>query len=262
LDAIHITAAALWVGGLILGIVFWRNKTFLKDWLPTFSKTAFYAILVLTVSGSITTWLFLPKLSYLMYSQWGTFLLIKVGFVLCVAIVGFMIRRYLHNRVIPMDHGERSMAIWLKVDLILMIVVVSIVGLLTYAAPLPPNQPLNWHEMGEKAHLSVNINPNIPGVNTFDVEIWLPVQSEKPKQVELLLQYKDDVSIAPISVPLQAIVETNQDLKADESFIGFKKYHFKSEGPYLSFAGRWGLELNIFDAKDEEISYTKEMRVY
>jgi copper transport protein len=250
------------VGGLILGIVFWRNKTFLKNWLPTFSKAAFYAIAILTISGSLTTWLFLPKLSYLLYTQWGTFLLIKVGFVLCVAIVGFLIRRYLHNRVILLDQSERSMVMWLKVDLILMIAVVSIVGLLTYAAPLPPNQPLNWHEMGEKAHLSVNINPNIPGVNTFDVEIWLPVQSGKPKQVELLLQYKDDESIAPISVPLQAIVETNPDLQADESFIGFKKYLFKSEGAYLTFAGKWGLALNIYDAKGEEISYTNEMRVY
>jgi copper transport protein len=264
LDAVHLFAAAIWVGGLLAGIVFWRNKAFRLKWLPIFSKAALSSIIVLTITGSITTFIFLPKLSYVLYTEWGTLLLIKVGLVLFIAFVGFWIRRHLRKDRISMDIDKRSISIWYKVDLLLMILVVSIVGLLTYAAPLPPNQPLDWHVMGEKAHLTVNINPNIPGSNDFTVEVWLPNQAGKPKQVELLLQYEDDRSIAPISVPLQALEEDSQEpgTGVNESFDGFKKYLYKSEGSYLSFAGKWGLELKILDAKDEELSFTTEMRIY
>jgi copper transport protein len=153
------------------------------------------------------------------------------------------------------------LSVWLKVDVMLMIIIVAIVGLLTYAAPLPPNYPLNWHEMGEKAHFTVNITPNIPGTNTFNVEVWLPEQAGKPKQVQLLLNYEDDSSIAPIEVPLQ-IDPTLYVEPGTDSFEGFTRFIYKSEGPYLSFAGNWGLKLNIIDKNDEEMTYTNEIRNY
>jgi copper transport protein len=262
LDALHIAAAALWVGGLAVSLVLWRNKTFLTLWLPQFSRAALTSIIVLILTGSMTTWLYLPKLTYVMYSQWGTFLLIKVGLVLCVAFTGFWIRRHMKKRDIPGHAPSDVLSKWFKVDLILMVAVVSIVGLLTYAAPIPKNDPFNWHEMGEKAHLTLNISPNVPGVNTFEVEIWLPNQAGDPKQVELLLKNKDDQSIAPISIPLQAIEDKNQTSSEYESFDGFIKYAYRNEGPYLSFAGKWGLELNIYDDKGNEISFANEMRVY
>jgi copper transport protein len=263
LDALHIAAAAIWVGGLVISFVFWRNKTFLAEWLPRFSKAALNSIIVLTITGSITTWIFLPNLSYLKYSQWGTLLLIKVGLVLCIACTGFWIRSSMSKKNAPEGAHLGGLSQLLKADLILMILVVSIVGLLTYAAPIHKNDPFHWHEMGEKAHLTMIINPNVPGgVNTFDVEVWLPSQAGDPKKVELSLRYKDDPSIAPIPIPLQAIEDKNQRSGENESFDGFKKYTFKSEGPYLSFAGKWGLEINIYDFKDEEISFANEMRVY
>jgi copper transport protein len=262
LDAVHLFAATIWVGGLLVGIVFWRKKAFMLEWLPMFSKTALGSIIILTITGSVTTLIFLPRLSYVLYTQWGTLLLIKVGLVLFIAFIGFWIRRHLRKHSISTDINKRSLSIWFKVDLLLMVLVVAIVAVLTYTAPLPPNQPLDWHVMGEKAHLTVNITPNIPGSNAFAVEVWLPSQAGKPKKVELLLQYEDDRSIAPISVPLQALEDHSQEPSAGESFDGFKKYLFKSEGSYLSFAGKWGLELKILDARDEELSFTNEMRIY
>jgi copper transport protein len=264
LDVVHLLAAAIWVGGLLAGFVFWRNKAFLLHWLPVFSKAALSSIIVLTITGTATTLIFLPKLSYVLYTQWGTFLLIKVGLVFFIAFVGYWIRSHLRKDRISTDIDKRSLSIWFRVDLSLMVLVVSIVGLLTYAAPLPPNQPLDWHVMGEKAHFTVNITPNIPGSNAFSVEVWLPNQAGKPKKIELLLQYEDDRSIAPISVPLEALDDSSQESGAgvNESFDGFKKYMFKSEGPYLSFAGKWGLQFKILDAKDEEFSFTNEMRIY
>jgi copper transport protein len=264
LDWIHLLAATIWVGGLMVGIVFWRNKAFLLEWLPQFSKTALGSIVILTITGSLTTIIFLPKISYVQYTQWGTFLLLKVGLVVFIAFTGFWIRRHLRKDRIARDIDKSSLSIWFKLDLLLMVLVLVIVGLLTYAAPLPPNQALDWHVMGEKAHFTVNITPNIPGSNEFNVEVWLPNQAGKPKKVELLLQDEDDLSIAPISVPLQALQDPAQDSSAgvNESFIGFKKYSFKSEGSYLSFAGKWGLELKILNAKNEELSYTNEMRIY
>jgi copper transport protein len=269
LDAVHLGAAMIWVGGLAIGIVFWRNKAFLAEWLPRFSRAVLGSIIVLAVSGTLTALLFLPKLSYVFYSQWGTLLLIKAGLVVGVAVVGALIRKHMRKQQIQRLESQetsvplsgRALSVWFKVDVMLMVIIVAIVGLLTYAAPLPSNHPFNWHEMGEKAHLTVNITPNIPGTNTFNVEVWMPKQAGKPKQVQMLLNYEDDSSIAPIEVVLQND-PTIYGEPGSDSFDGFTRFIYKSEGPYLSFAGKWGLKLNIFDKNDEEMSYTNEMRIY
>ena len=55
-----------------------------------------------------------------------------------------------------------------------MVLILSVVGLLTYAAPIPVNHPYHWHKMREDAHLTLTITPNLPGANTFHAQTWLP----------------------------------------------------------------------------------------
>jgi len=252
LDFIHLAAAALWVGGLVLLAVKWRHQSqALSSYLRAFSNMAFLSIIVLTVTGVISVLLFLPNLRYLLYSSWGTLLFVKIGLVLLVAIVGMIIRLYLRKQ------QEQRAKLWFKMDLILMIVIVGVVGILTYVAPIPSNQPLNWHQMGEKVHVSADITPKVQGTNTFVAKVWLPEQSGSPKQVQMILHYQDDASIAPISVPIVPF-----DDKTMEDSYGLKKYSYKVSGAYLPFRGNWDLEMRVMDKDDNETVYHKTFIVY
>ncbi|WNR43621.1 copper resistance CopC/CopD family protein [Paenibacillus roseipurpureus] len=252
LDFIHLVAAACWVGGLVLLYAKWRiNKTGIGMYMKTFSRFALISILILTVSGTLSVLLFLPNLSYLGYTSWGKLLLVKVGAVVIVALVGFVIRLFLRKKKV-----NQSIA-WVKLDLTLMVIILGLVGLITYMAPIPANGPLQWHQMGERVHVSVDIAPKVPGNNTFVAKVWLPEKSGKPKQVLLILHNKDDQDISPISVPLTLYT----DNKEEESY-GFAKFSYKAEGAYLPFRGKWELEMRVMDAEDNETVYTKEFIVY
>ncbi|WP_409344712.1 copper resistance CopC/CopD family protein [Paenibacillus sp. MBLB4367] len=251
LDWIHLAGAALWVGGIVMVAVFWRNSDVRERLLPRFSRMAFLSIIVLTLTGAASTLLFLPKLDYLLYTQWGTLLLIKVGLVLLVLISAGTIRLMLRKR---QNTGAR---LWLRIDLTLMVLIVIVVGVLTYVAPVPPNQPFAYHEMGTKVHMTTRITPNVPGTNTFIVKAWLPDKLGKPKYVQLNMIYNDDKSIAPIEVPIEPY-----DDKELDAFLDFTRYSFKATGPYMPFAGSWTVEIRVMDSNDDETVYKQQMRIY
>jgi copper transport protein len=252
LDFIHLAGAACWVGGLVLLYVKWRQKSHdVRYYLQKFSNMALISILVLTLSGSISVLLFLPNLHYLLYSAWGILLLVKIGAVVLVVLTGLVIRFYMRKQ-----KAEHSF-LFVRLDLTLMVVIVLLVGIITYMAPIPVNEPLQWHQMGENVHISADITPKIQGTNTFVAKVFLPEKAGKPKQVLMILRYMDDKEIAPISVPLTAF----EDKEQEESY-GFAKFSYKAEGAYLPFRGNWELEMRVMDGDDNETVYHKAFIVY
>ncbi|SDN28383.1 copper transport protein [Paenibacillus sp. yr247] len=252
LDFIHLVGAACWVGGLVLLYVKWRQKDYdVSSYMQKFSNMALISILVLTLSGSLSVLLFLPNLHYLLYSAWGILLLVKIGAVVLVMLIGLVIRLFMRKGMVNQS------LLWVKLDLTLMVVIVLLVGLITYMAPIPVNEPLQWHQMGEKVHVSADITPKIQGTNTFVAKVFLPEKAGKPKQVLMILRYLDDKEIAPISVPLTVY----EDKEKEESY-GFAKFSYKAEGAYLPFRGNWELEMRVMDADDNETVYQKAFIVY
>jgi copper transport protein len=252
LDFIHLAAAALWVGGLLLLAVKWRKKEANTSvYVRTFSNMAFISIVVLTLSGSASILLFLPKLRYLLDTQWGILMLVKIGVVLLVIGIAAMLR------VILKKQGKEQAQRWIKVDFSLMLVIVILVGFITYTAPVPSNEPLQWHVMGDTVHMTTNITPKVQGTNTFSTKIWLPEKMGKAKQVLMILHYEDDKQVAPIQVPLEASRGA-----ADEPLFGFTESNYKAVGPYLPFRGQWSVEVRVMDQEDNETVYNKPFIVY
>lgn len=253
MDFVHLLASALWAGGLLLLVLFWRKeKQAVSGWLPQFSRIALLSIIALVVTGSLMTLHFLSKnLTYLLYTTWGQILIAKVALVLLVIIVAALIRYRIRKK------GASSVSGFVKVDVTLMVVIVILVGFLTYLSPMPPNEPLRWHVMGEEVHMSADITPNAPGNNEFAVKVWVPEGQQAPKQVVLKLHYQDDKGIAPIEVPLTLLPESGFD-----QFPGFEKFTYTQKGSYLPFAGEWLVEVRVLDANDDEHVYDKTMRIY
>lgn len=270
LDIVHLLAAAVWAGGLLYILVHWRHhREHIAHFLPQFSKLALLSLVTLTVTGILTTLIFIPRLSYLFYTQWGNFLLVKIGLVFLVIVVGGVLRVLLAKK------QDRLIGRMLKLDFSLMIAITLIGGIFTHLNPHPINEPLHWHEMANKIHdihMSLDISPNIPGKNKFTVQVWLPEDGEelgdtgldkpevlgKPKRVQLLLKYMDDEEIAPIEVPL---VESPVDQES-EVYAGFQHSNYSIEGAYLPLAGKWEMEIRVMDMNDNETVYFKEMLIY
>ncbi|GAB2698611.1 copper resistance CopC/CopD family protein [Paenibacillus thermoaerophilus] len=255
-DYAHLACASLWVSGLLYLVVRWRrNRDEAKRFWPVFSRTAFFSIVLLAVTGSSMALLYTNDLTLLPITPWGILLLVKLGLVLCVAAIAWMARRTLRRG------PDRGAAFWVRLDAGFMALIVGVTALMTYVSPVPANEPVNWHEMGETVHMTAKIEPAVPGRdNTFTLDVWLPKGSGSPKLAEMYLVSKDREELAPIPVPLEPAVSAGED----EHFVSpdFDRTTYRATGMYLPFAGLWELEVRVRDHNDDERVYRKEFRSY
>lgn len=244
LDMIHLLAASIWASGLLYILIFWsKQREYMRRFLPTFSKAALLSILLLIVSGTALTLTYLPELKYLLYTEWGKWLLIKTGCVLFVIVVGSILRFNLKKQ------NENHIGKLVKVDFACMIIILCIVGMFTHLSPLPQNEPLMWQEQEEHLKFNATISPKVPGENMFMVEAISDKEGVNIKRIELFLKNKDNPDVAPIQVPFY---ENEQA----------KYAHYMIDGPYLPFPGNWTLEIRILDSDDNESVYSKDFIVY
>ncbi|WP_270169571.1 copper resistance CopC/CopD family protein [Paenibacillus sp. SYP-B4298] len=251
LDNVHLLASAIWAGGLAFLFVLWRVER--KDagrFAEAFSRAAWISIVVLTISGVLSTLLFLPDFSYLFYTSWGVLLVIKTVLVLLVIVTGALLR-------IRVRRGDLPHSGLLKLDVGLMAAIVLVVGIFTYISPLPANEPFSKHLMGSDKHITLRITPNVPGENKFIVKVWLPEKSGEPKRIKLLLRSLDKPDMGAIELP----IEPYEDQEVD-TFDGFIKSTYRAEGPYIPFPGQWKAEIRILTQADDEIVHTETFRNY
>jgi len=252
LDAVHLAAAALWSGGLLLLVAVWRRqKTEAARFALLFSRWALGSIVALWATGTLFTLEILPSAEYLTLTAWGGWLLAKTALVLAVMAAAFFIRRRLRKGLVPTGA-------LLGADAGLLGAIVLSVAVLTYQVPLPANEPLYWHRMGEDLHVTLRISPKAPGDNAFIVKVWLPGDASGglPKNVQLRLR-ADGRMDSFIDVPLEAYEDTELD-----AFEGFTKSTYRAEGPYLPFRGKWTAQIRVMDGTDTERVVERTFRVY
>ncbi len=102
-DAVHLLAAALWFGGLV--VVAWLVRSRRLDDDPVgaatvvarFSGAALWSVLLVAVSGAAMTWALVRAPRALTGTDYGTLLLVKIGLVLLVIAVA----AYNRFRLVP-----------------------------------------------------------------------------------------------------------------------------------------------------------------
>jgi len=244
LDVVHLLAAAVWAGGLLYILTYWKKqKEHVRQFLPFFSQVALISILILIVTGAAYTLIFVPQLDYLLHALWGKLLLVKIALVLLVFVIGALLRNTMKKK------KEDSLGTLVKIDFSVMLIILGIVGVLTHLNPLPENEPLEWKNQDRYIDFTTSISPKTPGYNHFKVTANSHKEDLEIKRIELFLIYKDNLEIEPIQVPFSKIEQS-------------KNVQFKINGTYLPIEGSWTAELRIVDSEDNEKVYYKDFIVY
>jgi copper transport protein len=241
---IHLLSAAVWAGGLLYILTYWKKqKEHIRQFLPFFSQSALISIIMLILTGTTYTVIFVPELDYLLHSLWGKLLITKVGLVILVFAIGAFLRYTMKKK------KESSISWLMKFDFSLMLVILGIVGVMTYMNPLPENEPLEWKNEDQNIEFTTSISPKTPGYNHFKVTANSLEEGLEIKRVELFLIFRDNLEIEPIQVPFSEIQQS-------------KNAQFKINGSYLPIEGNWTVELRILDSEDNEKVYHKDFIVY
>jgi copper transport protein len=244
LDVVHLLAAAIWAGGILYILTYWKKqREHVGQFLPFFSQVALISMLILILTGVSYTLIFLPELNYLLHALWGKLLLVKVGLVTIVFVIGALLRHSMKKK------KEDSISSLVKIDFSVMVIILGIVGVLTHLNPLPENEPLDWKNEDQYIDFTTSISPKAPGYNHFKVTANAQKENLEIKRIELFLIYQDNLEIQPIQVPFSEIEQS-------------RKVQFKINGSYLPIEGNWTAELRIIDSEDNEKVFHKDFIVY
>ena len=108
-DTIHLAAASLWIGGLVLlatCLLPGRHPAELAEALPRFSRLALGSVTVLVGTGLYQAWREVWPLPALWSTRYGLLLLTKVGLVALVVAVAWFSRQAVRRRyVTPVVHA-------------------------------------------------------------------------------------------------------------------------------------------------------------
>ena len=133
--AIHLVAAANWLGGLLWIVSAERHGERYVQGTRHVSSYAFLSVIVVVATGLVQSALFLPSVRALYESTYGRLVLLKVaGFIVLVMFGAY------HRRIVPRMEttmARRRLRRSVRAEIAVMIVVAALGGLLATVAPPP-----------------------------------------------------------------------------------------------------------------------------
>lgn len=131
--ALHLAAAAIWLGGLLWIVTAERHGARYVEGARRISSLAFGSVLVVLATGILQSVLFLPRLNALTASTYGRLILIKVAGLLVLVFFGAF-----HRRIVPrLDTtiARRRLRGSVRFEIVVMIAVSVVGGLLAAVSP-------------------------------------------------------------------------------------------------------------------------------
>jgi copper transport protein len=247
-DVAHVTAAAVWVGGLAALVValLWAGAA---RWelavtaVPRFSGLAVVAVSWLIASGTVSAYLQVRALRGLWETTYGQLLLVKIALVLPLLALGI----YNNRRAVPRlgarlaTAAERTRFLrTAAAELALMVAIVSVTAVLVSEPParaeVSPRGPYATTAQLDDLELNLVVDPATAGLNQIHLD--LTNSSGQPA----------DVDEATVSATLAGCQIGPIRMEAHPAGPG----QFIIHGAQLALAGDWQLRVEIrrgeFDA--------------
>lgn len=257
LDYIHNLVAAVWIGGIIY-FVFTLLPTFsqLKEanrekmslvLIPRFSIAFIIAVGIVIITGPTLMWFLESDIGLITESVFGQLIILKITIAaIMVGLGGFLQFRVQKNAEKNFSSGKiqvhKKLKKSLKIDVVLGILLLGIVGLLTNGTlPAGEIQKVDAQEIvygfktiefTENSKFNIDISPFSSGTNTILVKVsdfdGNPLHDSNQLKVKISNPSKN---ISPIEVPMQLV-------KQEEN----KPNEFQGELTF-GFSGEWLIEI-------------------
>jgi methionine-rich copper-binding protein CopC/uncharacterized membrane protein len=246
-DLLHLLAAAIWFGGLLLlALLLWRlrgqrslsDTLALRQGVARFSAIATVAVFWLTVTGIFSSFVQLRAWNQVWTTTYGWMLLVKlvlVGLTLALALLN---HRFVHGadaeRWTIVDARPFLRRVWSEaiVSLVLMVVVAILVQvpvpIPTVAAPLTATLPFQEILSADDLSIHLQISPNLVGNNQYQTH----------------LSHADGSPIGEVQLVQLRFVHTELG-QASLDLAPLGSGLFGAEGAYQNRAGPWEVSVYV-----------------
>lgn len=258
-DTVHVLAAALWLGGLVLLWAAMRRRRLADDpvgaasMVARFSLLATIAVGAVGVAGLVLSWLLVRTVPALLSTGYGRVLIVKVLLALAVMAAG----AYNNRRLVPAVAGAAGQA-WSRLRTTVRLEVAGLVLVVAATAVVVGMQPaaeaagvtgaLNTSVAvgDEGSRLSMTVDPNNAGYN--EIHLFLLDGTGRPADVtdlELRMTLPDE-DIGPI-------VRTPSTVSPG---------HWLHTGRELTVPGRWRFEavIGVSQFEQQRVPVTVDVR--
>jgi copper transport protein len=186
-DAIHATAAALWLGGLVglVMVLSLRTPETVRSTagiIGRFSLMAFWSVIALTIAGlTLTITGSDANLNSILTTTWGQLVLAKIGLTLIVVLIAAWNRRTLVPSLTSPTENNGELAVrWatllrtIRTEAVLLVAVVALTAIVVNVPPartavVAKTDRVDITQRVDTGNVQLSVDPAIVGPNTVAV---------------------------------------------------------------------------------------------
>ena len=247
-NAIHATAAALWLGGLV-GLVMVLSLRAPETVRSTagiigrFSLMAFWSVIALTIAGlTLTITGSDASLNSILTTTWGQLILAKIGLTLIVVLIAAWNRRKLVPSLITPTEDTSELAVrWatllrtIRAEAVLLVAVIALTAIVVNVPPartavVATTDRVDTTQRVDTGTVQLSVDPAIVGPNTVAVryadETGQPVNVANSMSIEF-------------SQPSAGLEPITRQVPASEPGV------FVIQGNELSIPGTWTITIAV-----------------
>lgn len=186
INALHLLAASIWIGGLLAILTFPKKeemKKFLRSTLPALSNWAFVSLTVIIVTGLYMTMKYVPSYSIESFwkSEWGKAIVLKMALTLAVLMIGFFQRRLIKQLT---EKAVSKLINRIRVEIIYAALLLLFASVLVVSTPGSAEQGVYPSTIErEDIELDVSFSPLKLGLNVLTMEF----EGDKVEDAEVTL---------------------------------------------------------------------------
>jgi copper transport protein len=242
IDALHLFAIAVWLGGLVALVVLMpedQKGSWFKEQGKSYSKWALASILITGITG-VWMWLqFVPSFSWssLISSHWGTLLFIKILLFTGIVILGYFQRKSLKGWL---DSNTDGFLIRFKAEMVIAVCILLAAALLIDMSPKEATQGVFPGEvMQGNVEASVQITPLQLGANDFIIEF-----NNQPKLKEVYV-----------------VFYMTPEWRVENKAFEMGEDHYFLTGNFFHAPGELKLEVKAITETEEEIIFPYTIQI-
>ncbi|MBU3690004.1 MAG: hypothetical protein B7C54_02025 [Acidimicrobiales bacterium mtb01] len=249
-DALHMSAIVLWVGGLF-AVVAARNL----DVVPTLSRVSTIAMPLAVATGVWQTWHLGGGLTQLSDTEWGRWLLVKVALAVVVITLGFVARLVISHAAEPTDAEQlaadderrrRGLRRLMAVEVAVAVLVLGATATLVAESPEVQAAPNIFSSQLIQGDLIADITVTPGNVGSNEIHVSLSPSGgtlQRMESVTMRMTYPDP-SLPPVAVQ---VTESGPN-------------HYIGRVALLS-AGTWTLEVLVQPDPSRSIRFATDVPI-